>query len=584
MMHMKNTNVPHTHPGVTSSVHPGHTSSSVTYQQARQFSQHVQPTNRSQAHAEGYRHHQQTAGHHNCPVGASGRTPSASTVSTSGISSTGSGHGSSSSNCKSLQKSVSSSTSLRAAELIPLLRKKIAMLPGGRTRTGGPILCFPANTHADELPLEDLYLLVRYLTYLPDDNVKKLGFTVIIDMRSGTTWHSVKPILRVIEECIGGNVAVAYIIKPDKFFEKQKAQMALGKYSFETQLVSVESLFNEVDPSQLTADLEGSLPYSHSEWIQIRCCLEDFFMFAHDMSDKFGQLYCFLDRKQNPETVEESKRSLEEHRSLRLKLYAKADLKPGLLNMMSRNMHHNHFQTDSSLISRTASILLCTRNINSLKKVMQAPVPALEAESDRLTAWLRYGLAATSSAGGTSQGVLPSCVSGATGSGASYVPSSWVSMNPDFQQLIPQVRQTVSQLYEFRAHLQQKWESTRTRLEQIYQLRLFEDDASRMANWLEQQRHIFLSECTEIGSTAAQATELHSQHRQFLQKCAGVREQVSRLTGVAVMLADTGHFASQQILKQAKPHLGDDEAVIRPPIGIADRLGYQHVLSISPPD
>uniref|UniRef100_A0A0X3PU00 Triple functional domain protein n=1 Tax=Schistocephalus solidus TaxID=70667 RepID=A0A0X3PU00_SCHSO len=502
MMHMKNTNVPHTHPGVTSSVHPGHTSSSVTYQQARQFSQHVQPTNRSQAHAEGYRHHQQTAGHHNCPVGASGRTPSASTVSTSGISSTGSGHGSSSSNCKSLQKSVSSSTSLRAAELIPLLRKKIAMLPGGRTRTGGPILCFPANTHADELPLEDLYLLVRYLTYLPDDNVKKLGFTVIIDMRSGTTWHSVKPILRVIEECIGGNVAVAYIIKPDKFFEKQKAQMALGKYSFETQLVSVESLFNEVDPSQLTADLEGSLPYSHSEWIQIRCCLEDFFMFAHDMSDKFGQLYCFLDRKQNPETVEESKRSLEEHRSLRL-------------------------------------------------KVMQAPVPALEAESDRLTAWLRYGLAATSSAGGTSQGVLPSCVSGATGSGASYVPSSWVSMNPDFQQLIPQVRQTVSQLYEFRAHLQQKWESTRTRLEQIYQLRLFEDDASRMANWLEQQRHIFLSECTEIGSTAAQATELHSQHRQFLQKCAGVREQVSRLTGVAVMLADTGHFASQQILKQA---------------------------------
>ncbi|VDN10886.1 unnamed protein product [Dibothriocephalus latus] len=220
----------------------------------------------------------------------------------------------------SLRKSVSSSTSLRAAELIPLLRKKIAMLPGGRTRTGGPILCFPANTHADELPLEDLYLLVRYLTYLPDDNVKKLGFTVIIDMRSGTTWHSVKPILRVIEECIGGNVAMAYIIKPDKFFEKQKAQMALGKYSFETQLVSVESLFNEVDPSQLTADLEGSLPYSHSEWIQIRCCLEDFFMFAHDMSDKFGQLYCFLDRKQNPETVEESKRSLEEHRSLRLKV------------------------------------------------------------------------------------------------------------------------------------------------------------------------------------------------------------------------------------------------------------------------
>ncbi|VDL97108.1 unnamed protein product [Schistocephalus solidus] len=30
--------------------------------------------------------------------------------------------------------------------------------------------------------------------------------------------------------------------------------------------------------------------------------------------------------------------------------------------------------------------------------------------------------------------------------------------------------------------------------------------------------------------------------------------------------------------------IGDDEAVICPTIGIADRLGYQHVLSISPPD
>ncbi|VDL94549.1 unnamed protein product [Schistocephalus solidus] len=33
-----------------------------------------------------------------------------------------------------------------------------------------------------------------------------------------------------------------------------------------------------------------------------------------------------------------------------------------------------------------------------------------------------------------------------------------------------------------------------------------------------------------------------------------------------------------------EPHLGDDEAVIHPTIGITDHLRYQHVLSISPPD
>lgn len=66
--------------------------------------------------------------------------------------------------------------------------------------------------------------------------------------------------------------------------------------------------------------LKGSLPYHHEEWIKIRCCLEEFFLFANDMSDKFGQLYCFLDRKPNPESVDEAKRALEEHRSVRLKV------------------------------------------------------------------------------------------------------------------------------------------------------------------------------------------------------------------------------------------------------------------------
>ncbi|VDM05922.1 unnamed protein product [Schistocephalus solidus] len=35
---------------------------------------------------------------------------------------------------------------------------------------------------------------------------------------------------------------------------------------------------------------------------------------------------------------------------------------------------------------------------------------------------------------------------------------------------------------------------------------------------------------------------------------------------------------------QSEPHVGDNEVVICPTIGNADRLGHQHVLSISPPD
>lgn len=151
------------------------------YQQSRpQSASQLHPGR--QLHPEIFRHSPQS-----CQSSQSGCAAS--------VSSGTSGYASLNSNFKSGHKP--SGARLRAAELIPLLRGKYAMLPGGRTRNGGPILCFPANSHADCLPLEELYFLVLYLTYLPEENVKKLGFAVIIDMRSGTTWHSVKPVLKV---------------------------------------------------------------------------------------------------------------------------------------------------------------------------------------------------------------------------------------------------------------------------------------------------------------------------------------------------------------------------------------------------
>ena len=40
---------------------------------------------------------------------------------------------------------------------------------------------------------------------------------------------------------------------------------------FQTNPISLESLMKTVDPSQLTPDLEGSLQYDHSTWIELRC-------------------------------------------------------------------------------------------------------------------------------------------------------------------------------------------------------------------------------------------------------------------------------------------------------------------------
>jgi hypothetical protein len=62
--------------------------------------------------------------------------------------------------------------------------------------------------------------------------VREQGFTVVIDMR-GATWSTVKPILKVLQEHFPGSVHIAYIIKPDNFWQKQRTSLGSHKYKFE---------------------------------------------------------------------------------------------------------------------------------------------------------------------------------------------------------------------------------------------------------------------------------------------------------------------------------------------------------------
>ena len=67
------------------------------------------------------------------------------------------------------------------------------------------------------------------------DDVRELGFTVIIDMRggSGSAWSTVKPILKVLQEYFPNAIHTAHLIKPDNFWQKQRTSMGSQKYKFE---------------------------------------------------------------------------------------------------------------------------------------------------------------------------------------------------------------------------------------------------------------------------------------------------------------------------------------------------------------
>ncbi|KAM7321954.1 hypothetical protein ACRRTK_018795 [Alexandromys fortis] len=292
---------------------------------------------------------------------------------------------------------------LKASDVLPILKEKVAFVSGGRDKRGGPILTFPARSNHDRIRQEDLRKLVTYLASVPSEDVCKRGFTVIIDMR-GSKWDLIKPLLKTLQEAFPAEIHVALIIKPDNFWQKQKTNFGSSKFIFETSMVSVEGLTKLVDPSQLTEEFDGSLDYNHEEWIELRLSLEEFFNSAVHLLSRLEDLQEMLARKEFPVDVEGSRRLIDEHTQLK-------------------------------------------------KKVLKAPVEELDREGQRLLQCIR-------------------CSDGF--SGRNCIPGS-----ADFQSLVPKITSLLDKLHSTRQHLHQMWHVRKLKLDQCFQLRLFEQDAEK---------------------------------------------------------------------------------------------------------
>ena len=87
-----------------------------------------------------------------------------------------------------------------------------------------------------------VYLQRSYSMIYFSEDVRDLGFTVVIDMRGNSSWTTVKPILKVLQDYFSSSIHTAHIIKPDNFWQKQRTNLGSQKYKFE---VSVPIYFHE---------------------------------------------------------------------------------------------------------------------------------------------------------------------------------------------------------------------------------------------------------------------------------------------------------------------------------------------------
>ncbi|KAF3425324.1 hypothetical protein E2986_10977 [Frieseomelitta varia] len=177
---------------------------------------------------------------------------------------------------------------LAIRDVADLLQSQYAIIAGGKTREGCPIITFPDNGNFHNLSDLDYQRLMLYLTSVPTLQEADLGFHLIIDRRNDK-WNSVKTVLLKISGFFPGLVHVAYVLRPAGFLQKAISEVSnkLFREDFKFRVIflaNVTELHEFIDKDQLTEQLGGTLPYCHHTWIQNRISLEKFSSMTQDVS------------------------------------------------------------------------------------------------------------------------------------------------------------------------------------------------------------------------------------------------------------------------------------------------------------
>ncbi|KHJ44324.1 RhoGEF domain protein [Trichuris suis] len=375
---------------------------------------------------------------------------------------------------------------LKASDVKHILNERLALLTGARDRFGRPVITFPLREHPEKVNVEELRMLLLYLFAVPSDESKGLGFVVLIDMRNKVSWNNVKPIFRCLQDIFPGQVLAVYLVKQDSFWEKHKATVASNKYKFEVHCVSPENLHKYIDPNQLTADFDGTYPYDHEEWLSLRMALESFIWRAMDVLRVFENIQNELQHGDLPADIAQAKEALEEHAKLKKRI-GKAPI-------------DNLEEEGQQLIQRLSG----------------------SEEPQKCTSVSEYG-----SGGG-----------GGGGTGRDY------PCNPDFVCAVPHISFLLNNLRATRQNLYSQWQTHKVRLDQCFQLKLFEQDADKMFVWIRQHVDIFLVSYSDIGESQEGATAAQQEHEQFTRAAMNTYVNINHIMTVAQRLLENGHYAS----------------------------------------
>lgn len=109
------------------------------------------------------------------------------------------------------------------------------------------------------------------------------------------------------------------------------------------------------------------------------------------------------------------------------------------------------------------------------------------------------------------------------------------------------VIQHLNSVHAAQQHLLKLWHIKKIKLDQCFQLRLFEQDCEKMFDWICHNRESFLGNYVEIGRSYQLAKNLQEEHKHFTMSSMNVYVNINKILTMAGRLLETQHYAAGHV-------------------------------------
>ncbi|XP_058859474.1 uncharacterized protein KIAA1755-like [Acipenser ruthenus] len=206
-----------------------------------------------------------------------------------------------------------------------ILHSGIMCLPGSRDKAGRAVVQVCSDHTAwrsAATTSTELSKLLLYFNSIPRKDVRERGMTIVVDARKQPPPLALYKALSMAQEQVPRMLHCVLVLVDKETGTRLERQPGLPV----EVLTSLKALHKFIDGSQLTAELDGSLPYSHSDWLQLPQKLDPFFSDLREASSLLHKAIRTFESNKRLDTVQDVQQCIQEQKTMMMSVLQDARL------------------------------------------------------------------------------------------------------------------------------------------------------------------------------------------------------------------------------------------------------------------